>query len=312
MESGKMNTDTATSDLPQPQPVTGVPPKGRSPWLQAMRRVLRGRLAIPSLIIITLAVVCAMGAPLLTPYDPSATDSTLLRAEPSLGHPFGTDQFGRDVLSRTIEASRTSVTVGLACALLAVLVGAPLGLASGYFGRLADHTIMRFMDTIFTFPSLILALALVTVLGPGPRNVIIAIGVTYTPVIARLVRGQTLVVRQLDYVLAARNLGARPLHIVVRHVWPNVQAPVIVQASLIVAFAMLIEASLSFLGVGVEPGTPTWGSMLRESYPLMRFAPWMAIAPGLAIFAVALSFNLLGDALRDALDPRLKRAGEES
>lgn len=305
-----MDTERTSQGLLQPSRTAWLDSIGGSFWFQAARRTLRGRLTIPSIVIVLVALVCAVAAPALTPYDPAKTDPSSLRAAPSLAHPFGTDQFGRDVLSRTIQSARTSLTVGILCAALATLLGAPLGLVSGYFGRLADHTIMRLMDTIFTFPSLILALALVTVLGPGPRNVIIAIGITYTPVIARLVRGQTLVARQLDFVQAAHSLGAKPLHILLRHIWPNVQAPVIVQASLIVAFAMLIEASLSFLGVGVKPGTPTWGSMLREAYPLMRFAPWMAIAPGLAIFLVALSFNLLGDALRDALDPRLKRSRE--
>jgi peptide/nickel transport system permease protein len=276
------------------------------PGFDVVRRMLRSRLAIPSALVIAIAVFCAVAAPVITPYKPTAPDPTVLRQRPTANHPFGTDQFGRDVLSRTIQGARTSMAVGTLSALLAGVVGIPLGLISGYFGRISDQVIMRIMDAMFTFPSLILALALVTVLGPGPRNVIIAISVTFTPVIARLTRAQTLQARELEYVGAARSLGARSPRIIIRHVLPNVQAPLIVQCTLIVAFAMLAEASLSFLGVGVKPATPTWGVMLKEAYSLMSIAPWMAIAPGAALFAVALSFNLLGDALRDAMDPRLR------
>jgi len=255
---------------------------------------------------LSLVVLCAVFAPLIAPYKPNAINPFNTLRAPSSAHLLGTDQNGRDVLSRVIYGSRVSLTVGFISVGIAVMVGVPLGLISGYAGRLTDALIMRLMDAILAFPALILALAIVAMLGQGLNQLMIAIGVTSVPVFARLVRAQTLSLKELDYALAARAMGAPAHRILSRHILPNTLAPIIVQASLGMAFAILAEAGLSYLGVGVKPPTATWGGMLQTALQVITKAPALSIFPGVAIFVTVLALNLVGDALRDILDPRLR------
>ncbi len=273
--------------------------------LQLFRRVLATRLAGTGLAILGLVCICALGAPLLAPYDPNDQDYLAFTQGPSAAHWLGTDDLGRDVLSRLIYGSRVSLQVGVIAVGIALGVGVSLGLLAGYIGGFTDTLITRFTDAVQAFPGLILALAITAALGPGIGNAMIAIGFVSTPAIARLTRGQTLAVRERDFVDAARVLGTPPLQIMARHIWPNVTAPIIVQATILVASAIVTEASLSFLGVGVQPPTASWGAMLRTGSQYLETAPWMAFAPGVAIFVTVLAFNFVGDGLRQALDPRL-------
>jgi ABC-type dipeptide/oligopeptide/nickel transport system permease subunit len=249
--------------------------------------------------------VCALAAPLLAPYDPNEQDYAAITDAPSSAHILGTDDLGRDVLSRIIYGSQVSLEVGLIAVGIAIAVGVSLGLASGYAGGALDDIVMRIVDAIQAFPGLILALAITAALGPNIANAMLAIGFVATPGIARLTRGQALSVREREFVVAARVCGASPLGIIGRHIWPNVTAPIIVQATLLMGTAIVTEASLSFLGVGVQPPTPSWGAMLRTGSQYLEVAPWIAIAPGIAIFVTVLAFNFVGDGLRRALDPRL-------
>jgi peptide/nickel transport system permease protein len=229
---------------------------------------------------------------------------------PSPAHPLGTDQLARDVLSRLIYGTRTSVQAGVVSVGFALLAGVGMGLLAGYYGGWTDDLLMLVADALWSFPTLVLALAIAASLGPGLTNAMLAIGIVFTPVFMRLVRGQTLSVRERDFIAAARAIGANPGRIMLRHIWPNVTAPIIVQASLLVASAIVVEAALSFLGLGIEPPAPSWGSMLKGGYQYMQQALWLSIAPGVAIFVTVLAFNLLGDGLRRALDPRLWQHGE--
>ena len=256
--------------------------------------------------ILGLLLVLAIFAPKVAPFNPYDTDARNGLQEPSADHWLGTDQIGRDVMSRLIFGSRVSIQVGIIAVGLAMAVGVPLGLSSGYFGGFVDSVVMRLMDVIIAFPGIILALAIVGALGAGIFQVMIAIGVSSVPVYARLTRGQVLSVREQDYVLAAQATGASNLRIVWVHVLPNSLSPLIVQGSLGVAFAILAEAGLSFLGVGVGPPTATWGGMLSEALELIRVAPYLTFFPGLAIFITVLAVNVVGDGLRDVLDPRLR------
>jgi peptide/nickel transport system permease protein len=240
----------------------------------------------------------------LAPREPNFQSYADVLQPPSFWYPFGTDDLGRDVLSRIIYGSRVSLEVGLISIGLALVGGVPLGLISGYLGGRVDDVLMRIMDAIFAFPALVLALAITAALGMGIGNAMIAIGLVQVPVFARLVRGQVLTIRERDYVAAARVLGATPARIIRDHVWPNVTAPVIVQSSLGVTTAIITEASLSFLGVGVRPPTPSWGSMLSQGYQYLETAPWLAAASGAAIFVTVLGLNFFGDGLRSMLDPR--------
>lgn len=273
--------------------------------LRLSRQVLATRLAGIGLAILGLVCLGALGSPLLAPYNPNDQDYLALTQAPSAAHWLGTDDLGRDVLSRLIYGSRVSLQVGTIAVGIAVTVGVSLGLLAGYAGGFADTVITRFTDAVQAFPGLILALAITAALGPGIGNAMIAIGFVSTPAMARLARGQTLSIREREFVEAARVLGASPLRIMARHIWPNVTAPIIVQATLLVASAIVTEASLSFLGVGVQPPTASWGAMLRTGSQYLEVAPWMAFAPGIAIFLTVLAFNFVGDGLRQALDPRL-------
>jgi len=272
-------------------------------------RVLETRLVGTGLGILGLVLFCALFSPLLAPYNPNEQDYLALTEAPSVTHLLGTDDIGRDVLSRIIYGSRVSLLVGVIAVGIAVVLGVTLGLTAGYAGGLVEDVIMRIVDALQAFPGLILALGIAAALGPGIEKAMIAIGIVATPAMARLTRAQTLAIREREFVSAAQVLGATPFKIVTRHIWPNVTAPIIVQATLLIATAIVTEASLSFLGVGVVPPTPSWGSMIRVGSQYLEVAPWMSFAPGVAIFATVLAFNFVGDGLRRALDPRLLARG---
>lgn len=263
--------------------------------------------AIAAVVIVALILV-AVFAPLLAPYGPRDSDGLASLSEPSGDHFFGTDRFGRDVFSRVIYGARVSLGVGLGAVLVAGLLGIPVGLVGGYFGGLADVLLMRATDTVMAIPGLLLALPLVLVLEPSFMTVALALGIASFPGYARVMRSRVLSLRSADFVLAARAVGAGHGRIMLRHIVPNAIAPMIVVASLSMGGAVLAEAGLSFLGVGVRPPTPTWGAMLRDSFTLIYQTPWLMIFPGTAIFVLILSLNILGDGLRDLLDPRQRRA----
>jgi peptide/nickel transport system permease protein len=254
-------------------------------------------------------VLLALTADILTPYDPNEQHYAWVLKPPSADFPLGTDDLGRDVYSRIAYGSRISLEVGVIAVSIGVLVGTLVGLASGYYGGLLEDVLMRTMDALRAFPALVLALSINAVLGPGIGNVMIAVGVVSVPTFARLAHGQVLSVREREYVTAARVSGVGAWRMMLVHILPNIASPIIVQASLGAAFAILAEAGLSFLGLGVRPPTPSWGSLLRTGYQYLNAAPWLALAPGAAIFLAVLAFNLLGDGLRQALDPRLKERG---
>ncbi len=268
-------------------------------------RLRRTRLAPVGLGIVAAFVAAAILAPVLAPYDPSYQNLIENLQPPSPAHLLGTDELGRDVFSRLLFGARVSLTAGVVAVGLALVLGVSLGLVAGYFGGRVDGLIMRAMDGLLAFPELVLALAITGALGPSLRNALIAIGIVYTPRFARLTRGQTLSVRHRDFVEAARALGAGSTRIMLRHVLPNIVAPIIVQASLSVALAILAEASLSFLGLGVQPPEASWGVMVNAGKDYLDLAPWASFAPGVAIFLAVMGFNFLGDGIRDALDPRL-------
>jgi peptide/nickel transport system permease protein len=272
-------------------------------------RVLETRLVGTGLFILGIVIFCAVFADLIAPYSPNDQDYLALTEAPSPAHVLGTDDLGRDVLSRIIYGSRVSLQVGVIAVGIAVVLGVFLGLLAGYAGGLTEDVVMRVVDALQAFPGLILALGITAALGPGIGNAMIAIGIVATPAFARLTRAQTLTMREREFVAAARVIGATPWTIVTRHIWPNVTAPIIVQATLLIATAIVTEASLSFLGVGVVPPTPSWGSMIRIGSQYLEVAPWIAFAPGVAIFATVLAFNFVGDGLRRALDPRLRARG---
>jgi len=280
--------------------------RGPSRALRLRRAMRRYPVASAAAFVILAFIIIAVFAGVLAPYDPAKTEGAKRLADPSLSHPFGLDGLGRDVLSRVIYGSRVSLRVGLVAVFFAAGIGIPLGLISGYFGGWIDSVIMRSVDAVIAFPHLVLALTLVLVLGPSEINIMAAVGISSSPTYARLVRSQVLSLRSRDFVLAARAMGANDRQIIWKHVWPNTIPSVIVAASLTMGSAILAEAALSFLGVGVRPPTPTWGRMLNESFGFIYVQPWLSFFPGLAIFLLTLSFNLLGDGLRDALDPRLR------
>lgn len=278
--------------------------RGR-PIRQFVKALARRRVASVALLIVLVAIFFGAFGPYLVLSDPEQSSPDRLRS-PSIEHPFGTDNLGRDIYSRIAAGSRTSMTVATMAMLMSVLIGVPIGLVAGYAGKWADLILMRIVDALYAIPSIILAMSLLVILGNGLANVSLAIAIVFVPIFSRVVRSETLVVGTLDYVTAARSQGASGLRILLRHVWPNVRSPVIVQASLVLGFAILLEASLSYLGFGVNPAVPTWGRMTRAGYSYISRASWMALAPGFTILLVVLSFNLLGDALRDALDPRTR------
>lgn len=280
---------------------------GESPGRRAVRRFLQHRLAVFGLVVVAIFVAAALLAPWLAPFDPLETSWSRLRQAPSLAHPFGTDENGRDVLSRVLFGARASLMAGVIAVGGAVLIGVPLGLIAGLGGQWLDIAISRVADAMLSIPFLILAIALAAFLGPALENAMIAIAVSASPIFVRLARGMTLEARSTDWVEAARALGNPLWRIGLKHVLPNIVPPLLVQATLAIAEAIIAEASLSFLGLGQQPPDPSWGSMLNSAQRFIENAPWLAIFPGLAIFLVVLAFNLVGDGLRDALDPRSQR-----
>jgi peptide/nickel transport system permease protein len=292
---------------PLPTPRVGLVARSlairRGGWLARAVEPRGAGLGLAVLLVVTLM---ALMADVLAPYNPSQIQPIGILAAPSVAHPLGTDAIGRDVLSRIVYGARASLLAGVVSVAVALVLGVIVGLVAGYNGGWIDDLLMRMVDALYSFPALLLALAITAILGPGLTNVMLAIGIVFTPAFARLVRGQALSVRERDFVTAARVIGAGPWRIMGAHIWPNVTAPIVVQASLQIAAAIVIEAGLSFLGLGVQPPTPSWGSMLKEGYQYMEQAPWLAFAPGAAMFLTVLAFNLFGDGLRHALDPRLR------
>ncbi len=278
----------------------------QSPARMAVRRFAARPAAVAGLVVVVFFVLVAVFAPWIAPADPVKTSWTLIRKAPSWANWMGTDENGRDVLSRIIWGARASLTAGVISVTIATGVGVPIGLLAGFAGGKIDMIIGRLVDAMLASPFLILAIALAAFLGPSLQNAMIAIGITATPIFVRVARGATIDAATNDYVEAARALGNPPWRVAVRHVLPNIIPPVMVQATLAIAGAIIAEASLSFLGLGQQPPAPSWGSMLNSAQRFLTQAPWLAIFPGAAIFLVVLSFNLVGDGLRDALDPRAK------
>ena len=290
-------------------PIQLTPPvvaRELSPARRALLRLMRRRGAMLGLAIVMIFVLIALFAPLIAPQDPLQTSWSAVRKAPSAQYLFGTDEIGRDVLSRVIWGARASLLAGLVSVSIAMALGVPIGLLAGYMGGWVDGAISRFTDAMLAVPFLILAIALAAFLGPSLTNAMIAIGVSATPIFIRLTRGQVLSVKVEDFVEAARAVGNPHWRIALRHILPNILPPLIVQATLAIASAIIAEASLSFLGLGQQPPAPSWGSMLNTAKNYVDNAPWMAVWPGVSIFLLVLSFNLLGDGLRDALDPRHK------
>jgi len=273
---------------------------------RTLRRAARARLAPFGAAVMLLAISVALLAPVVAPYDPLKQNLDNTLARPDRTHLLGTDNVGRDVLSRVIWGTRVSLVAGFGSVVIAVLAGGLLGLLAGYAGGRIDGLVMRMMDAVLSFPPLVLALALGAVLGAGLTGVVIALGVVYTPTFARLMRGQVLAITAREYVDAARALGAPGWRIAWTHVLPNATAPIVVQASLSVAFAILAEASLSFLGLGIQPPGASWGSMINAGRGYLQQAPWIVFGPGAALFVTVVGLNFVGDAIRDALDPRLR------
>jgi peptide/nickel transport system permease protein len=279
-------------------------PSRRRPTFAA--RLVRTPLAMAGVLIVVSYLIAAVGAPWLSPDDPLVMHSQSLLAPPGGAHPFGTDQFGRDLLTRLLYGARSSLAVAFGSVALALTAGGLAGIMGGYHGGVLDNVLMRAMDVIFAFPAVLLAIAIMAIAGTAVGNVIVAIGIVYTPQFARVIRASTIETRGLEFVEAAGALGAGTFRILRSHVLPNITAPLIVQTSLSLSFAILTESALSFLGLGTQPPTPSWGNMLAEARRFMVIAPWTAITPGAAIALIVLGFNLLGDGLRDLLDPRLR------
>jgi peptide/nickel transport system permease protein len=277
-----------------------------SPWTAARRRFVRSRTGLFGAVVLLIVTLAAIFAAQVAPYNPTRQDFRVEREPPSAEHWMGTDEFGRDVLSRVIWGARASLAAGAVAASIALAVGLILGMVAAYYGNRTDSFIMRVMDIVLAFPYILLAIAVVAILGPGLLNAMIAIGIVYVPHYARVVRGAVLSVRAREYVEAARALGARDDRVMVQHVLPNTLAPVIVQTTLNVGTAIIDTAGLSFLGLGTQPPTPDWGNMLSAGRSYVIDSPWIATFPGLAILVTVLAFNLMGDALRDAFDPKLR------
>jgi len=300
------------SPAPAPKSALTAARHGRAPAGTTRRRpsqvlaFLHTPTAVVGAVIVCAYLLAAAGARFLAPVDPIAMASGALLAPPGGSHPFGTDQFGRDVLSRLLFGSRVSLGVSFVSVAIALAGGGTIGVLSGYYGGVLDNVLMRIMDVIFAFPAVLLAIAIMAVAGTRPPVLVAAIGLVYIPQFARVTRGSTLQARGVEYVEAARAQGASVTRILVHHIVPNILAPIIVQTSLSLSFAILTDSALSFLGLGTQPPTPSWGNMLAEARRFMTTAPWTAVFPGVAISLIVLGFNLLGDGLRDLLDPRLR------
>ena len=273
---------------------------------ETLQTLVANRLAVAGLVVLSLLVIVGIFGEVIAPYGINDIDIANRLQGPSGSHWFGTDDLGRDTLSRVLIAARVSLQVGFIAVGFALAIGVPIGLVAGYYRGAVDSVLMRMMDVLFSFPAILLAIAILAVLGPGIGNAMIAIGIVYTPIFARITRGSVLVVSEEVYIRAARSLGATNGRIIFRHILPNVLAPIIVQTTLSLAFAILSEAALSFLGLGVQPPNPAWGRMLADGQSFFQQNPWMGIFPGLAILVTVMAFNFVGDGLRDALDPKQK------
>jgi len=273
----------------------------------AARVFLRNKLILSGLIIFLIMIVQALGANWISPYDPFKQNYRETLQGPGWKHPFGTDRFGRDILSREIYGARISLRVAVISILAAMVVGGMFGLAAGYFGGWIDLLISRSMDVFFSFPAMFLAIALAAMMGNGEGNATLAIAIVYMPLFARIIRGSVLAEREQEYVTASVALGASTVKIIFSDILPNVISPTVVQAAICMSYAILIEAALSYLGLGIQPPTPSWGTMLNEGRTYLEIAPWISIFPGLAIMLAVLAFNLMSDGFRDALDPRSRR-----
>jgi len=263
-------------------------------------------IALAGLLIIIFYLLISIIGIFWTPYDPTEMNYNEILQPPSIKHPLGTDEFGRDILSRIMWGSRISILISFTATLIASLLGVTLGVISGFWGGKLDNFLMRIVDILFSFPPLLLAIFIMGILGEKTYNVIIAIGIVYTPQFARLVRAGVLSIKNLDFIQSAFAIGGGKIHILFKHIFPNILVPIIVQISLCLSLGILLESALSFLGLGVQPPYPSWGNMLSGARRFMLVAPWTAIFPGLAIVLLVLGFNLLGDGLRDLLDPRLR------
>lgn len=278
----------------------------RNLWQDSFSRLLRHRTGMIGAVIVAGLILTGLFGPYLAPYDPNEIDFNVRFAPPSLSHPMGADDFGRDILSRILVGARVSLQVGVIAVTLATVVGTMLGMVAGYSNRVVDEIIMRLMDVLFAFPAILLAIAILAALGKGVTNAMIAIGIVYTPIFARIARSSVLTIRNEEYVEAANAIGARRPRILWRHIFPNSLAPLIVEISLSLAFAILAEAALSFFGLGTQPPDASWGRMLSEGRAYFRQSIWLGVFPGLAIMLTVMGFNFLGDGLRDVLDPRMR------
>lgn len=281
--------------------------RGRRPWIDFASRFARHRLAMTGAALVLLLLAMAAFGPAVARFDPLEMNFAAMMQAPSWQHPFGTDEFGRDILSRVLYGARISLQVAFIAVGISGIAGVALGLLAGFRGGWVDEVVMRFMDVLFAFPAVLLAITIMAVLGRGVGNAMIAIAIVYAPIFARVTRGAVIGVRGREFVTAATALGRHPVGIMVRHVLPNALGPIIVQTSLSLAFAILAEAALSFFGLGTQPPTPSWGRMIFEGRGFLQQAPWMGIFPGLAIMVSVMGFNFVGDGLRDLLDPRASR-----
>jgi peptide/nickel transport system permease protein len=286
--------------------VSGSTRESRSLWSDARSRLLRNPVAMAGGAVVIALIVVAIAAPYVAPYDPIYQDLANSMAGPSMTHLAGTDVHGRDIFSRIIHGTRISLRIGFLGMLLGCVVGVVLGLVSGYYGGWLDTVIMRLLDVQLAFPGLLVAICIIAIIGPGLENVILAVGIFSVPLFARVTRGQVLSLKEQEFIVAARMMGAQDGRIMLNHLLPNAVAPLLVLCTLRIATAILTAASLSFLGLGAQPPTPEWGAMLSDGRAYLAIAPHVATTPGLAILITVLAFNLLGDGLRDALDPRLK------
>ncbi len=275
-------------------------------WLDAGRRLVHDPAAMVGLIVIALLVLVALVAPAIVPHPPNDQSFRIKLEPPGATHLLGTDEFGRDVLSRVLIGTRVALGVGIFPVLIALIIGVTLGLAAGYYGRGVDQVIMRLIDVLLAFPWLLLAIGIMAVLGPGINNVVIAVAIVYIPAFARIVRGSVLSIKEKEYVEAARAMGQPDSVIIVKHVLANAWAPIIVLSTLSIGQAIIYAAGLSFIGLGTQPPNADWGVMLSSGREYLRDAPWLGFFPGFAILITVLAFNLFGDGLRDALDPRLR------
>lgn len=292
-------------------PPDAKPFRSETMWAITSRRLRKSNTAVFGLVVVIFLVLVAVFADVLAPYSPTDTNPDVTFAAPSSTHWLGTDQLGRDMMSRIIHGSRVSLTIGLSSMVLAIFVGVPLGVIAGFYGGKFDTLIMRAMDVILSFPVILLAIIIMVMFTPtdgfwGIVKVTGAVAIVRVPIYARLVRGSVLSIKEKEYIEACRALGQRDPLVLIRHILPNCLAPIIVAGTLSVATAIIVEASLSFLGVGVQPPTPSWGWDLKANVAWIQESPWLALCPGFAIFITVLSFNLFGDGMRDALDPRLK------